>query len=350
MWSAVTSFPVWYRTWWMELLRNDPVHVFVETTLILAVLYMFLSRSKDWKETKKDKLTQQEEDDLIKEWREKGRAPLVASTGTPAAAKDVPSFVVHKIVGTKMEVSMDDDPTKIYKVINFGTFDFLGMSAEFTSPENPLRNRTDEKKVDAEALHVNPNEANENNNIPVSKNAKKKKNKKKTDPATAAILSNTTNTTTEATVKASNPMKQAAVEALERYGVGACGPRGFYGTIDPHLKLEEEISNFMGSEGAILYSDGASTVSSTVAAFCKRGDLLVVDEGVYEPVVAGVKLSRAYVKWYKHNDMVRETRFVLSCHFSFEAKIFYGADSSFLQSITTVVILGRFASCIGSGG
>ena len=62
----------------------------------------------------------------------------------------------------------------------------------------------------------------------------------------------------------------------------------------------------MGSEGAILYSDGASTISSTVAAFCKRGDLLVVDEGVCEPLIAGVKLSRAYVKWFKHNDMVSD--------------------------------------------
>jgi Aminotransferase class I and II len=340
MWSAITSFPLWYRTWWMDLLRNDPVHVVVETTLILAVLYMFFSRTKDWKESKKDKLTIQEEDDLIKEWREKGRAPLVASRGTPAAAKDVPSFIVHKMQGTTMEVSMDDRP-EIYKVINFGTFDFLGMAAEFTTPENNLVNNNNdeassipEEKNTAETINIlsettsndgggegikendvingngNPNEAVENHDAAVSKNVKRKK-KKKAAGAKAAVISNDAIKNSEVSVKSSNnPMKQASVEALMRYGVGACGPRGFYGTIDPHLKLEAEITKFMGSEGAILYSDGASTVSSTVAAFCKRGDLLVVDEGVREPLVAGVKLSRAYVKWYKHNDMVRGTLFV----------------------------------------
>jgi serine palmitoyltransferase len=90
---------------------------------------------------------------------------------------------------------------------------------------------------------------------------------------------------------------------LDRYGCGSCGPRGFYGTIDVHLHLEEQFAEMMKTDGAILYSDGASTCSSTIAAFCKRGDLLVVDEAIYEPLQTGVQLSRANVKWFKHNDM-----------------------------------------------
>ena len=100
-------------------------------------------------------------------------------------------------------------------------------------------------------------------------------------------------------------MKDASKAAMSKYGCGSCGPRGFYGTIDVHLQLEESIAKFTGSDQAILYSDGASAVSSTIAAFAKRGDLLVVDEGVYEPLVTGVTLSRANVKWFRHNDMVR---------------------------------------------
>ena len=52
-----------------------------------------------------------------------------------------------------------------------------------------------------------------------------------------------------------------------------------------------------------MYSDGASACTSTVAAFAKRGDLLVVDEGVCEALGTGVMLSRATVKYFKHNDM-----------------------------------------------
>jgi serine palmitoyltransferase len=51
------------------------------------------------------------------------------------------------------------------------------------------------------------------------------------------------------------------------------------------------------------YSDGAAACASTVAAFAKRGDLILVDEGVYEALGTGVTLSRANVKYFKHNDM-----------------------------------------------
>lgn len=84
---------------------------------------------------------------------------------------------------------------------------------------------------------------------------------------------------------------------------GSCGPRGFYGTIDVHLELEDKIAKFCGTHDAIMYSDGASAVSSAVAAFAKRGDLLVVDEGVYESLQTGVTLSRSAVKYFKHNDL-----------------------------------------------
>jgi len=63
------------------------------------------------------------------------------------------------------------------------------------------------------------------------------------------------------------------------------------------------MAQFCHTDGAILYSDGASCAASTVAAFAKRGDLLVVDEGVYEALGTGVTLSRANIKYFKHNDM-----------------------------------------------
>lgn len=98
-------------------------------------------------------------------------------------------------------------------------------------------------------------------------------------------------------------MRDAARKALEKYGCGSCGPRGFYGTIDQHLMIEDAVAKFMGTEQAISYSDGASTVSSTIPAFAKKGDLLLVDEAVSEPIRMGLKLSRSTVQFFKHNDM-----------------------------------------------
>ncbi|CAM9953210.1 unnamed protein product [Scytosiphon promiscuus] len=98
-------------------------------------------------------------------------------------------------------------------------------------------------------------------------------------------------------------LKQAAVQALDKYGCGSCGPRGFYGTIDVHLKIEEEVADFMGTEEAISYSDSATTISSAIPAFAKKGDLTIVDQGVEENVQTGINLSRSTVRTFKHNDM-----------------------------------------------
>lgn len=42
-------------------------------------------------------------------------------------------------------------------------------------------------------------------------------------------------------------------ETVEKYGVGSCGPRGFYGTFDVHLDLEKALAKFMGQEEGIIY-------------------------------------------------------------------------------------------------
>lgn len=67
-------------------------------------------------------------------------------------------------------------------------------------------------------------------------------------------------------------------EAIDKYGVGACGPRGFYGTIDVHLELEAEIAKFMGTEEAILYSYDCATLPSIIPVFANAKDLIVCDE------------------------------------------------------------------------
>eukprot|EP00775_Hariotina_reticulata_P007301 gene7301-7514_t len=98
-------------------------------------------------------------------------------------------------------------------------------------------------------------------------------------------------------------VQRHAQETVERYGVGSCGPRGFYGTFDVHLELEKAIAQFMGQEEAIIYSYDISTIASVIPAFASRKDMLVLDEAVSYPIQQGSKLSRARVRWFRHNDM-----------------------------------------------
>lgn len=240
--KAVASFPVWYKEWWLRLLNDDPIHVIVETTLLVAIVYFLLSRrSQDWNEMQREKLSPAEEEELLKEWKQRHRQPIVPPTPSLGVINEqVSSSPSEKVVILKTdgrEMLIRDGVDGARTVLNFATFDFLGMQADML----PNGDR--------------------------------------------------------------HPVKKASLEALDRYGCGSCGPRGFYGTIDVHLDLEKEIATFCEVDDAILYSDGASTVTSTIAAFCKRGDVVVVDEGVYEPIRTGIKLSRANVKWYKHADM-----------------------------------------------
>jgi serine palmitoyltransferase len=75
-----------------------------------------------------------------------------------------------------------------------------------------------------------------------------------------------------------------------------------------HLQLEEALARYMGTEEVLIYSYDVATPSSTIPAFAKRGDLLVVDEGVNYALQAGITLSRSEVRYFKHNDVADLTR------------------------------------------
>ncbi|KJA21307.1 hypothetical protein HYPSUDRAFT_203077 [Hypholoma sublateritium FD-334 SS-4] len=98
-------------------------------------------------------------------------------------------------------------------------------------------------------------------------------------------------------------IKQRAIETLRKYGLGSCGPPGFYGTLDVHMQLESDIADFLGTEAAILYSQGFSTISSVIPAFCKRGDIIVADRAVNFAIQKGIQISRSTIRWFDHNDL-----------------------------------------------
>ncbi|EJF56701.1 serine palmitoyltransferase [Dichomitus squalens LYAD-421 SS1] len=98
-------------------------------------------------------------------------------------------------------------------------------------------------------------------------------------------------------------IKVAALDTLKRFGLGSCGPPGFYGTQDVHIQLEKDIADFLGTEASIIYSQAFATISSVIPAFCKRGDIIVADRGVNFAIQKGLQISRCTIRWYDHNDM-----------------------------------------------
>lgn len=94
----------------------------------------------------------------------------------------------------------------------------------------------------------------------------------------------------------------SANKSVRKYGVGSCGPRGFYGTVDVHLELEERLAKFMGLEEAVVYSYAFSTIASAIPAYCKRSDIVFVDEAVCFAIQKGLDASRSKIVYFKHND------------------------------------------------
>lgn len=98
-------------------------------------------------------------------------------------------------------------------------------------------------------------------------------------------------------------LKEKAIQTLRTYGVGPCGPPGFYGTQDVHMKTEADIASHLGVPACIIYAQAFSTISSVIPAFSKRGDIIVADEAVNYAIRKGIQISRSTVRWYKHNDI-----------------------------------------------
>jgi len=98
-------------------------------------------------------------------------------------------------------------------------------------------------------------------------------------------------------------VKERAIAAVKKYGVGTCGPRGFYGTIDTHLDLEKKLAQHLGAEEAVIYSSYFNTISSVIPAFSGRDDIIICDKGCSYGIQLGVELSRSEYHYFEHNNL-----------------------------------------------
>ena len=96
---------------------------------------------------------------------------------------------------------------------------------------------------------------------------------------------------------------EAIHEAVAKYGSGCTGSRFLNGTLDIHVKLEEELADFMGREAALVFSTGFQTNLGTISTLVSRDDTIYGDRSNHASIVDGCRLSFGEFKKYKHNDM-----------------------------------------------
>jgi len=97
-------------------------------------------------------------------------------------------------------------------------------------------------------------------------------------------------------------LKQAALEAVDAYGVGPAAVRSIAGTMDLHLKLEERLARFKGVEAAITFQSGFNANLGCIPALVGREDAIFSDELNHASIIDGSRLSRAEIHRYAHGD------------------------------------------------
>lgn len=91
--------------------------------------------------------------------------------------------------------------------------------------------------------------------------------------------------------------------ALDKYGSGVSGSRFLNGTLDLHIRLEEELARFVGYEEAMTCSTGFQTNLAIISAICGRHDYILNDRENHASIYDACSLSPAHVLRYRHSDM-----------------------------------------------
>ena len=98
-------------------------------------------------------------------------------------------------------------------------------------------------------------------------------------------------------------VKEAAIEAIKKYGTGCAGSRFLNGTLELHVKLEEKLARFMRKEAALIFSTGFQVNLGVISALVGKDDIVIIDKMDHASIVDGCKLSYGEVRRFKHNDM-----------------------------------------------
>lgn len=202
--------------WVLAHFHHSPLHFFIEVGMIVFIIYLLTKKS--YRQPTEEKLTTEEEEQLIREWEPK---PLVNKQTLPELRHDI-------ILEGPARAHCRANGKDCINMLSNGVFGFQ------TNPE----------------------------------------------------------------------VIEASIETTKKFGVGSCGPRGFYGSLQPHIDFEQAIASFYGVNSGVLYTSEFQAIATILPAFLKSGDILIADKGVSFAFTNGLGLCKLEVMWFEHNDMV----------------------------------------------
>jgi len=98
-------------------------------------------------------------------------------------------------------------------------------------------------------------------------------------------------------------LREAALEATRKYGVGSGAVRTIAGTMRIHMELEEKIARFKNVEACVVFQSGFTANAGTVSAILGKEDYIISDELNHASIIDGCRLSRAKILVFRHKDV-----------------------------------------------
>jgi len=97
-------------------------------------------------------------------------------------------------------------------------------------------------------------------------------------------------------------LREAALDATRRLGVGSGSVRTIAGTMEIHMELERRLAAFKKVEAVVVFQSGFTANAGTVSAVLTKDDVVVSDELNHASIIDGSRLSRATIKVFPHKD------------------------------------------------
>jgi glycine C-acetyltransferase len=97
-------------------------------------------------------------------------------------------------------------------------------------------------------------------------------------------------------------LRAAALEAIDKYGVGSGSVRTIAGTMELHVELERRLAAFKKVEAVVVFQSGFTANAGAVSAILTKEDVVISDELNHASIIDGCRLSRAAIKVFPHKD------------------------------------------------
>ncbi len=98
-------------------------------------------------------------------------------------------------------------------------------------------------------------------------------------------------------------VREAAIDAVRRFGTSCTGSRFLNGTLAMHEQLETELAAWVGKEAALVFSTGMQTNLGTISSLIGRDDVVILDKDDHASLVDGARLGYGKIERFRHNDL-----------------------------------------------